>query len=208
MRESVRQEGGERTRHEPIRIQRPLRNERKIQRGASDGAERVRHHAVWRRAREPRKAFGLGADRLLSAVRAPFDSDERATETGQGPRIRGRERETLRLWLRRRLQERAGATHAGIEMVEEGVVDHAEDGNALVDQAQRDARVGEAVHEVGRPVCGAGHDDWWVMSRSALVRRTASERLSEEARSYRGGVPMGSTQNVGASVRGGRVPEE
>lgn len=40
-------------------------------------------------------------------------------------------------------------------MVEEGVVYHAEDRDALVDQAQRDARVGEAVHEVSRPVCGA-----------------------------------------------------
>ena len=65
-----------------------------------------------------------------------------------------RKRETLRLRLHVRLEERTGAAHVGVEMVEEGVVDHAEDGDTLIDQAQRDARVREAVHEVGCPICG------------------------------------------------------
>ena len=152
---AIQSEGG-RARHGPIRIQRSLRDERKIQRGASDGAQRVRHDAVRWRTREPREALCLGANRLLRAVRAPFDGYERATEAWQGaPRSR-RKRESLRLRLHVRLEERTGAAHAGIEMVEEGIVDHAEDEDALVDQAQRDARVREAMHKVGCPVCGVG----------------------------------------------------
>lgn len=55
-------------------------------------------------------------------------------------------------------------------MVEEGVVDHAEDGNALVDQTQRYARVGEAMYKVGRPVNGVyaerrGIREGWAGSR-------------------------------------------
>ena len=64
----------------------------------------------------------------------------------------------------------AAATHTIVEMVEEGVIDHAEDGDALVDQAQRYACEGEAVYEVSRPVYSAAQGgDWWVPSRSGSV---------------------------------------
>ena len=95
----------------------------------------MRHDAMRRRAREPREALGLGAYWPLRAVRAPFDGEERAAETRQGASLRRREWETLRLGLRACLEERAGAAHAGVEMVEERVVDHAEDWDALVYQA-------------------------------------------------------------------------
>ena len=61
-------------------------------------------------------------------------------------------------------------TRTIVDMVEEGIVDHAKDGDALVDQAQRYAREGEAVHEVSRPVYSAAQGgDWWVPSRSGSV---------------------------------------
>ena len=43
--------------------------------------------------------------------------------------------------------------HAGVQLVEEGIVDHSEDGDFLVDQPDRDANVREAVHEVGCAIC-------------------------------------------------------
>ena len=95
----------------------------------------MRHDAVWRRTREPREALRLGAHRHLRAVRAPFDGDERATQAGQGARLRRRERKALRLRLGASVQERTGAAHARVEVLEEGVVDDAEDRDALVDQA-------------------------------------------------------------------------
>ena len=96
--------------------------------------------------------------------------DERTTEAGQGPRG---EPKSLRLPLRASAQEGTHAAHAGVKMVEEGVLDNAEDWDALINQAQRDPCVGKIVHEVqvGRPVCGAMRGgDWWVPSRSGVVR--------------------------------------
>ena len=49
---------------------------------------------------------------------------------------------------------RAEALCAREELVEEGVVDHAEHGALLVDEADGDRDVREAVDEVGRAVCG------------------------------------------------------
>jgi hypothetical protein len=46
------------------------------------------------------------------------------------------------------VEEGACATYAGVNVVQDGVVDHAYKGDALVEQALRDAGVGEAVHEV------------------------------------------------------------
>ena len=45
------------------------------------------------------------------------------------------------------------AFDAMIEVVEEGVVDHPEDGAFLRDEPERDAHVREAVDEVRRSVC-------------------------------------------------------
>ena len=60
----------------PVHIQRTLRDERKIQRRATDRAQRVRHNAVRRCARKARKAIRFALYRLASAVRAPLDRYE------------------------------------------------------------------------------------------------------------------------------------
>ena len=79
-----------------------------------------------------------------------------------------------------------------IEVVEEGVVDDAEDWALLVNEADRDAGEWESVHKVCRSIC-----------RSAV-----SEIWDDAGLSAGLSVPMGSTQKVGESVKGGRVPEE
>lgn len=66
--------------HAPVHIQRALRDERKIQRGAADRAQRVCHDAVRRCACEARKAIRFALYRLASAVRAPLDRYERARQ--------------------------------------------------------------------------------------------------------------------------------
>lgn len=86
-------------------------------------------------------------------------------------------------------QVRALAFNTVIEMVEEGVVDDAEHGALLVNESDRDAGEREPVYEV----------------RSSVYYRADEILTSSTAWPN---TPIGSTQNVGASVRGGRVPEE
>lgn len=80
------------------------------------------------------------------------------------------------------------ARQGGVQLVEERVVNDAYDRLFLVQEADGDARKGEAVHEVCSSICGHVQSDMYM---SRLTRAT---------------IPIGSTQNVGASVNGGRVP--
>ena len=80
-----------------------------------------------------------------------------------------------------------------IEVVEEGVVDDAEDWALLVNEADRDAGEWESVHKVCRSICRSAGSVRYGMMRGFSVGLN---------------VPMGSTQKVGVSVKGGRVPEE
>jgi hypothetical protein len=61
----------------PVHVQRALRDERKVQRGAPDGAQRVRHDAMRRSTREARKAVRFAAYRFASAVRVRGPSPTR-----------------------------------------------------------------------------------------------------------------------------------
>ena len=122
----------ENVRNAPIHIQRALCDKRKVQRGAPDRAQRVGHDAMRRSTGQARETAGLATNRFLRAVRAPLDRDERTGQRGQRPRARRRKREAL--WGpngraecggRVGVQEGAGAAHACVEVLEEGVVDHA-----------------------------------------------------------------------------------
>lgn len=83
-----------------------------------------------RRTSKTRKAVRLAAYRILPAVRAPLDRDERARQGGQRPGARRRERKAL--WRPDGggggggvgMEEGAGAAHACVEVFEEGVVDY------------------------------------------------------------------------------------
>jgi len=76
----------------------------------------------------------------------------------------------------------------------------------LVDQAQGDAGVGETVHKVGRAVFGGARPD----SDPGEANQSCCAGMFGDNPPTPGNVdvPMGSTQNVGVSVSGGRVPEE
>jgi hypothetical protein len=53
-----------------------------------------------------------------------------------------------------------------IELVEERIVDHAQDGRFLMDKADGDTDKREAVDEVGRSVCGRETlCEYWRMSK-------------------------------------------
>ncbi|SRR5258706_115914 len=75
-----------------------------------------------------------------------------------------------------------------VQLVEERIVDDPYNRLFLVQEADRDARKGEAVHEVGSSVC-----------ERDLIRRCASSFGQIK-------IPIGSTQKVGASVKDRRVP--
>jgi hypothetical protein len=79
-----------------------------------------------------------------------------------------------------------------IQLVEERVIDDADDRLLLVQDADGDARKGEAMHEVCGSICEH--------ARLLIIRRVS------RAHGTKIHVPIGSTQNVGASVKGGRVP--
>lgn len=71
-----------------------------------------------------------------------------------------------------------------------GVVDDPQDGSTPIDQTKRDATVWKTMDKVGGTV-------WRVVSTKGSFKRI-----------YQEFVPMGSTQNVGSSVREGHNPAE
>ena len=89
---------------------------------------------------------------LSGPVGAPLDADDRLAQ--------GRERAGGVYWEAGALaclglvEVCAVALQGGVELVEEWVVDDADDGLFLVQEADGDARKGEAVHEVCSPIWG------------------------------------------------------
>ena len=75
-----------------------------------------------------------------------------------------------------------------VQLVEERIIDDAYHRLFLVQEADRNARKGEAVHEVGSSIC----------ERDSIRRCISSSKQIK--------IPIGSTQKVGASVKDGRVP--
>ena len=75
-----------------------------------------------------------------------------------------------------------------VQLVEERVVDDPYDWLFLVQEAYRNARKGEAVHEVGGSIC----------------ERDSTRHCISSSKQVK--IPIGSTQNVGASVKDRRVP--
>lgn len=77
-------------------------------------------------------------------------TNERLGERGEGTGLREGKARGGASALR---EERAAALDGAVELVEEGVVEHAEDGALARDEPDRDADGGEAMHKVRGPVC-------------------------------------------------------
>lgn len=77
-------------------------------------------------------------------------TNERLGERGEGTGLReGKARGGASALC----EERAAALDGAVELVEEGIVEHAEEGTLARDEPDRDADGGEAVHKVRGPIC-------------------------------------------------------
>ena len=76
-------------------------------------------------------------------------------------------------------------------MVQEWVIYDAQNGTTLIDEPKRDADKGKPMDKIGRSIC----------VKFSAIKDRKKKKASPTA-------PIGSTQNVGSSVKGGRWPEE